>query len=32
MIGIWDIIKVIFPAAIAYTMPLLMGALGGLYS
>lgn len=30
--GFWDIITSIIPSAIAYTMPLLMGALGGLYS
>ena len=29
---IWSVITSIIPAAIAYTMPLLMGALGGLYS
>ncbi len=28
----WSIIQIIIPGAIAYTMPLLMGALGGLYS
>ena len=28
----WTIIQVIFPSAIAYSIPLLMGALGGLYS
>ena len=28
----WDLRIIIIPAAIAYTMPLLMGALGGLYS
>lgn len=28
----WDIILIIFPLAIAYFIPLLMGALGGLYS
>ena len=32
MNGIWDVIKIIIPGAIAYTMPILMGALGGLYS
>ena len=30
--GFWDVITSIVPSAIAYTMPLLMGALGGLYS
>ncbi len=30
--GLWAVITSIVPAAIAYTMPLLMGALGGLYS
>ena len=30
--GVWSVITSIIPAAIAYTMPLLMGALGGLYS
>ena len=28
----WNIIQIIIPGAIAYTIPLLMGALGGLYS
>ena len=28
MNGIWDVIKIIIPGAIAYTMPILMGALG----
>ncbi len=28
----WDLLIIIVPSAIAYTMPLLMGALGGLYS
>lgn len=28
----WNIIEIIIPSAIAYTIPLLMGALGGLYS
>ena len=32
MNGFWSIIQIIIPGAIAYTMPLLMGALGGLYS
>ena len=30
--GFWSVLTSIIPAAIAYTMPLLMGALGGLYS
>ena len=30
--GIWSIITSIVPSAIAYTIPILMGALGGLYS
>ena len=28
----WELLIIIVPSAIAYTMPLLMGALGGLYS
>lgn len=28
----WELLLIIVPSAIAYTMPLLMGALGGLYS
>ncbi len=28
----WELMLIIIPSAIAYTMPLLMGALGGLYS
>ena len=28
----WNTLQIIFPSAIAYTIPLLMGALGGLYS
>lgn len=32
MSEIWNIIQIIIPGAIAYTMPLLMGSLGGLYS
>ena len=32
MSEIWSIIQIIIPGAIAYTMPLLMGSLGGLYS
>ena len=28
----WNTMQIIFPSAIAYTIPLLMGALGGLYS
>lgn len=32
MSGLWDVLVMIIPGAIAYTMPLLMGALGGLYS
>ncbi len=30
--GVWSVITSIIPASIAYTMPLLMGALGGLFS
>lgn len=32
MSALWSIIEIVIPGAIAYTMPLLMGALGGLYS
>lgn len=32
MMGVWSVITSIIPASIAYTMPLLMGALGGLFS
>ena len=32
MSALWSIIQIVIPGAIAYTMPLLMGALGGLYS
>ena len=28
----WELLIIIVPSAIAYTMPLLRGALGGLYS
>ena len=30
--GFWSVITSIIPSAIAYTIPILMGALGGLYS
>lgn len=32
MQAIWSILLIIIPSAIAYTVPLLMGSLGGLYS
>lgn len=32
MSGFWSILLIIVPSAIAYTIPLLMGSLGGLYS
>ncbi len=32
MSALWSVVQIVIPGAIAYTMPLLMGALGGLYS
>ncbi len=32
MNSFWDVLVILIPGAIAYTIPLLMGALGGLYS